>query len=378
MATMNVKDAAGDTVAIEKPLAPGRTAASSSRPVALSSEDKTALDALATQTTLAAVLAKIIAAPATEAKQDILIGLVDGLESALASILAKIIAAPATEAKQDEIVAAIGNIPGGGGGSGTEYTEDAAAAANPTGGVIIAVRRDTLSDSEVTADGDNIAVKATAKGQLHVLAEISQSGLNANGRAAAAASAPIVFSTEDFAAINAIATAIVTDDAVFTPATSKVGMAGFQADEASTDSIDEGDAGAARMTLDRKQIITLQPHTNGGLSVFRSLDLDETEEDVKTSPGCLYKLRITNRTTSVRYVKLYNETAANVTVGTTTPLDTIPVPANASDYTVLTENFGGVGLTFDTALSIAATTGFADNDTGAPGTNDIIVSAYFK
>jgi hypothetical protein len=378
MATMNVKDAAGDTVAIEKPLAPGRTAASSSRPVALSSEDKTALDALATQTTLAAVLAKIIAAPATEAKQDILIGLVDGLESALASILAKIIAAPATEAKQDEIVAAIGNIPGGGGGSGTEYTEDAAAAANPTGGVIIAVRRDTLSDSEVTADGDNIAVKATAKGQLHVLAEISQSGLNANGRAAAAASAPIVFSTEDFAAINAIATAIVTDDAVFTPATSKVGMAGFQADEGSTDSIDEGDAGAARMTLDRKQIITLQPHTNGGLSVFRSLDLDETEEDVKTSPGCLYKLRITNRTTSVRYVKLYNETAANVTVGTTTPLDTIPVPANASDYTVLTENFGGVGLTFDTALSIAATTGFADNDTGAPGTNDIIVSAYFK
>jgi hypothetical protein len=112
--------------------------------------------------------------------------------------------------------------------------------------------------------------------------------------------------------------------------------------------------------------------------VFRTLDLDETEEDIKTSAGCLYKLRITNRTTSVRYVKLYNDTAANVAVGTTTPLDTIPIPANASDYTVLTENFGGMGLTFDTALSIAATTGFADNDTGAPGANDLIVSAYYK
>lgn len=56
----------------------------------------------------ASILAKIIAAPATEAKQDAQVtqltaiaGYVDGLEGALASILAKIIAAPATEAKQD-------------------------------------------------------------------------------------------------------------------------------------------------------------------------------------------------------------------------------------------------------------------------------------
>lgn len=48
----------------------------------------------ATQTTVAAILAKLIAAPATEAKQD------TG-NTALANILAKLIAAPATEAKQD-------------------------------------------------------------------------------------------------------------------------------------------------------------------------------------------------------------------------------------------------------------------------------------
>jgi hypothetical protein len=171
--------------------------------------------------------------------------------------------------------------------------------------------------------------------------------------------------------------AVYVDDAGFTPGTSKVIAVGLQADETATDSVNEGDVGAPRMTLDRKVIVTPQPHTGGGLSVFRSLDLDETEEDVKTSPGCLYKLRVTNRTASVRYVKLYNDTAANVTVGTTTPLDTIPIPANASDYTVLTENFGGMGLAFSVALSIAATTGFADNDTGAPGLNDLIVSAYF-
>lgn len=57
-----------------------------------------------------------------------------------------------------------------GGTSGTQYTEDAAAAANPVGNMLIAVRRDTLSASEVSTDGDNIALKATSKGELHVKA----------------------------------------------------------------------------------------------------------------------------------------------------------------------------------------------------------------
>lgn len=46
MATIDVKDAGGSTVALEKPNGNGRAAAASSRPVALSTEDKAALDAL--------------------------------------------------------------------------------------------------------------------------------------------------------------------------------------------------------------------------------------------------------------------------------------------------------------------------------------------
>jgi hypothetical protein len=49
MATMNVLDAAGGTVAVEKPLAPGRAAAAASRPVALSNEDAAFLDGLETK-----------------------------------------------------------------------------------------------------------------------------------------------------------------------------------------------------------------------------------------------------------------------------------------------------------------------------------------
>jgi hypothetical protein len=55
-----------------------------------------------------------------------------------------------------------------GASSGTQYTEDAAAAADPVGNMLIARRKDTLSTSEVSADGDNIALNSTNKGQLHV------------------------------------------------------------------------------------------------------------------------------------------------------------------------------------------------------------------
>lgn len=53
-------------------------------------------------------------------------------------------------------------------GGGTQYTEDAAAAANPVGNMQIARRKDTLSAVEVSADGDNIAVNATSKGEVYV------------------------------------------------------------------------------------------------------------------------------------------------------------------------------------------------------------------
>lgn len=53
-------------------------------------------------------------------------------------------------------------------GGGTQYTEDAAAAANPTGTQIISRRRDTLTGAEVSTDGDVIALNSTSKGELYV------------------------------------------------------------------------------------------------------------------------------------------------------------------------------------------------------------------
>lgn len=323
-ATVTVLEADGVTQTDVVVLDVGRQAAAASKSVAMATEDKTVLDSLAT-------------------KLDTVITAVQLMDNSISG-----------SETQVDVVAA---LPAGTNRVGTVGLND--------------------GTNAITFVNDAVSVSAYA-----IPVMIHPDSQNANGQATKANSAPAVLASDDNAvvALELIDDAIKADDAAFTPGTTKVMMAGFQADEASTDSVDEGDAGAARMTLDRKQIMTLQPHTAGGLSVFRSLDLDESEEEVKGTAGCLYKLRLTNRTTSARYVKLYNATAANVTVGTTTPIDTIVVPGGTSAdlCTVVTESFGGVGLTFDTALCLAATTALADNDTGAPGANDVVATAYYK
>lgn len=168
----------------------------------------------------------------------------------------------------------------------------------------------------------------------------------------------------------------IIDDAAFTVASTGIKMVGFLADETSTDSVNEGDGGAARITLDRKQIVTTQPHTAGGLSVKNLLDVDETDDDVKASAGQVYGFYAVNRATSPRYIRFYNTNTP--TVGTTAHvLGPIEVPANASDHTAFIWTFGGLGIPFDTAISVAATTGFADNDTGAPSANDVIMCILY-
>jgi hypothetical protein len=166
------------------------------------------------------------------------------------------------------------------------------------------------------------------------------------------------------------------DDAAFTPATTRVMVAGFFADETATDSVDEGDMGAGRMTLDRKQIVTPYVHAAaGGSTPYKNLDVDETEDEIKATAGKLLWIHVMNlHASSTRYIKFYNATAANVTVGTTTPVLTFPVPSNINGFTI---HFGDTGTQFDTAITVAATTGFADNDTGAPGANEVILNAGY-
>lgn len=117
--------------------------------------------------------------------------------------------------------------------------------------------------------------------------------------------------------------------------------------------------------------VHLTPNGSNGITVWRSTDdLDETEEEVKASAGTVYGIIFTNTATSTRWLKFYNATAANVTVGTTTPLLTLGLPGNANDDVTGVLSFPG-GIKFTTAISVAVTTGLADSDTTAPSANDV-------
>jgi hypothetical protein len=89
MATIDVKDAGGSTTTIEKPLAPGRSAASTSRPVALSTEDKTALDLVHTDLAAEAILVGAVTetAPASDTSSSGLNGRLQRIAQRLSSLI---------------------------------------------------------------------------------------------------------------------------------------------------------------------------------------------------------------------------------------------------------------------------------------------------
>lgn len=101
---------------------------------------------------------------------------------------------------------------------------DTAIGATDTGVAILGVRRDAPT-AETPAAGDYIVPQYSANGEAWV-------------RTAGE----------------------LADDAAFTVGTTRVQPVGYLADSTSTDSVDEGDIGAARMTLDRKQIV--QPYAD--------------------------------------------------------------------------------------------------------------------
>jgi hypothetical protein len=120
--------------------------------------------------------------------------------------------------------------------------------------------------------------------------------------------------------------------------------------------------------------VGLVPRTTGGMTIFNSIDLDETEEEIKASAGQVFSISAFNTTAAPLYLRFYNATAANTTVGTTAAhMGPFLVPGNAdSDGAGFVWN-NEIGAAFGTAISAAVTTGVAANDTGAPGANACIV-----
>ena len=148
---------------------------------------------------------------------------------------------------------------------------------------------------------------------------------------------------------------------------------------AANSGVDIGDVDVTSISAGTNNIgnVGLIGRTSGGMTIFRSIDIDESEEEIKATAGQVFSIAAFNRTAAPLYLKFYNATAANVTVGTTTPVLTFVVPANAdSDGAGFIWN-NTIGFAFGTAITVAATTGVADNDTGAPGANDCVINVGY-
>ncbi|MCP4677726.1 MAG: hypothetical protein GY854_19855 [Deltaproteobacteria bacterium] len=103
-----------------------------------------------------------------------------------------------------------------------EHAEDVAHSSGDSGIMSLGVRNDTLAALGGT-DGDYAPLQVDANGALYTTGSTVQ-----------------------------------VDDAAFTPGTSSITMAGFEFDDTTPDSVDEGDGGAARMSANRNQYMTIR------------------------------------------------------------------------------------------------------------------------
>lgn len=95
---------------------------------------------------------------------------------------------------------------------------------------------------------------------------------------------------------------------------------------------------------------------------------------VKTSGGNIYSIVAIGLTSTVRFLKLYNKASAP-TVGTDTPVMTIPIPANTQGAGIAIPF--SVGINFPLGIAISVTSGSADNDSVAIGAGDVLINLTF-
>jgi hypothetical protein len=289
-----------------------------------------------------------------------------------------------------------GGVPG--------FAEDAAATSGDTGVQILAVRQDTLASSTST-DGDYASVKVNNVGRVYTSATVDAAlpaGSNVIGALTANQSVnvaqingvtPLMGSGATGTGSHRVTIATdgqgqLVDNAAFTDGTTRVDVAGFIFDETAGTALTENDVAAARVDSKRAIVmvtedgttrgqrqavnssggasVTIQTHTSGGPSLARVAAAASTNAtSTKASAGQVYGWTLINTSAAYKFVKFYNKASAP-TVGTDTPVFTIPVPASSGvniEYST--------GIPFATGIAWAITNLVADSDTTAVSANDV-------
>lgn len=185
-----------------------------------------------------------IADLATEASLQTIIGHIDGIETSLSSIDTKTPAlGQALAAASVPVVLTAAQL--------TTLTPPAAITnyAAETGGNLAAI----ATSASILDDWDE-----SDRAKVNIIA--GQAGITAGAGSVAANTPRVTHASDDpvTTSIQLIDDAIVTDDNTFTPATTKVMMAGFEFDDTSPDTVNEGDGGAARMSSRREVYVQIR------------------------------------------------------------------------------------------------------------------------
>jgi hypothetical protein len=114
------------------------------------------------------------------------------------------------------------------------------------------------------------------------------------------------------------------------------------------------------------------PGVTPGVSIARKVAAATTNAtSVKASAGALYGYVLSNKSTEVRYVKLYNKASAP-TVGTDTPFMTIMVPKETTLHFAVP-----VGIAMNTGIAFAITKGAADANAEAVAAEDVNLNLLY-
>jgi hypothetical protein len=137
-----------------------------------------------------------------------------------------------------------------------------------------------------------------------------------------------------------------------------------------------GKVGIDQTTPGTTNAVQAVPGTSGGLSISRVISAaSNNAASVKASAGQVYAIYAHNTNTAVRYLKLYNK-ASSPTVGTDTPVMTLPIPGNTAGAGFVLE--AAAGIAFATGIALAIVTGVADSDNTAVAANEVVVNLLYR
>jgi hypothetical protein len=137
------------------------------------------------------------------------------------------------------------------------------------------------------------------------------------------------------AAGRTIIASTLTDDAAFTPGTSLVIPIGAHADEASPDSVDEGDAGALAMTVSRELYVRPSRRGAGEVKTIFTSHTSATK-GTKITPASgkqvrMISLIISTTDTTATKVEVYFGAGANIASVSDTAIAKVSFPATVGE-----------------------------------------------